>query len=110
MQHAVNRLPLTELWDDAGPVSAARGRDVSAADIRELLQTGPVSFVVADVSVPLRWVPAAEGFRFWKAEVQSRLAGQDGARLQDFPDGYCYFASKWAAAGGSPVVVLSVAQ
>ena len=110
MQRVVTRLPLAELWGDAGPVAADRRRGLSAADIRGLLRAGPVRFVVANVGAPLRWVPAAECFRFWKAEVRSRVAGPDGARLEDFPGGYCYFASEWAPAEGPPVVVLAVAH
>lgn len=110
MQRIVMYLPLRELWDDAGSVSATRGRDLTAADIRELLRAGPVRFVVASVAEPLRWVPIGECFRFWKAEVQSRVAGSEGARLEDYPGCYCYFASEWAVRDGAPVVLLSVAH
>lgn len=110
MHHLVIRLPLTELWDDAGPVAASRRRDLTAADIRELLQRGPVRFVVADVAAPLRWVPAGDCFRFWKAEVQSRVADPGGASLDESPSGYGYFASEWGPTEGPPVVVLAVAH
>jgi hypothetical protein len=98
------------LWDDAGPVQAAHTRALTAADIRELLGAGAVRFVVANVGAPLRWIPAADRFQFWRAEVQSRVAGPDGARLVDFPGGYCYFASEWAGPEGPPVVLLAVAH
>jgi hypothetical protein len=55
-------------------------------------------------------VPVGEYFRFWKAEVQSRVARADGAYLEDFPGGYCHFASEWTAGVGPPVVLLSVAH
>jgi hypothetical protein len=110
MQRVVTRLPLSELWDEAGPVSAVRGRDLTPADIRELLQAGPVRFVVANVAAPLQWVPAGECFRFWKAEVQSRMASPGGVDLENFSGGYCYFASEWAAGDGPPVVLLSVSH
>ena len=109
MQRIVTRLPLAELWDDAGPLSAAEVRDLAAEDIRDLLRAGPVRFAVANVGSPLRWVPATECFQFWKAEVQSRVAGAS-ADLDDFTGGYCYFASEWGPVEGPPVVVLAVAH
>ena len=110
MQRVVTLLPLADLWDDTGPVAATPVRDLTTADIRELLRVGPVRFVVADLGNPLRWVPVGECFRFWKAEVQSRVAGLGGASLNDFPGGYCYFAAEWGTAGRLPVVLLSVAH
>lgn len=110
MQRVVTRLPLAELWDDAGPVAAANARNLTAANIRDLLRVGPVRFVVADIGAPLRWVPEAECFRFWKVEVRPRVAGAGGAILADSPGGYCYFASEWEPVKGLPVVLLAVAH
>ena len=110
MHRVVTRLPLVELWDDAGSVSATEVRDLAAEHIRDLLRAGPVRFVVADVGSPLRWVPVSDCFRFWKAEVQSRVAGPGGAYLDDFPGGYCYFASEWEPVEGLPIVLLAVAH
>ncbi len=110
MQRLVTSLPLDNLWNEFGLVESTLIRDLSATEIRELLRVGPVQFVVADVAAPLQWVPLAECFRFWKAEAQSRVAGQAGARLEDFPGEYCYFASEWQAVDGPPVVVLAVAH
>ena len=109
MQRVVTRIPLTELWNETGSVPAAESRDLAAEDIRALLRIGPVRFVVADVGRPLQWVPAAECFRFWNGEVQSRVA-KARAALEDFPGGYCYFASEWSPLDGPPIVVLAVAH
>lgn len=110
MNRVVTRLPLAELWDDAGPVATTLAGDLTASDIREMLRSGPVRFVVANVGSPLRWVPANECFQFWKVEVQSRVARPDGTFLDDSPGGYCYFASEWEPVEGPPVVVLAVAH
>ncbi len=110
MQRVVTRLPLAELWNDAGSIGAAPVRDLTAADLRELLKGSPVRFVVANIAAPLRWVPVGDCFRFWKAEVQPQVADPAGARLEEFPGGYCYFASEWGPVKGSPIVVLSVAR
>jgi hypothetical protein len=110
MQRVVTRLPLSELWNDAGAVRADLIRDLAADDIRELLRAGPVQFVVADVAAPLRWVPVDDCFRFWKSEVVPRMGAPSGAPLEAFPGGYCYFASEWGPVEGPPVVVLSIAH
>lgn len=110
MQRIVTKLPLTDLWDDAGPVPAIRRRDLTAADIRELLRASPVQFVVANVAEPLQWIPVGKCFPFWKAEVQRRVADTLAECPDDYPEGYCYFASEWIVENGLPTVVLSVAH
>jgi hypothetical protein len=110
MQRVVSQLPLTELWDDTGTIDVSHIRDLTSADLRKLLQAGPVQFVVANVAAPLQWVPVGDCFRFWKAEVQPRTANPAAARLEDFPGGYFYFAAEWGPVEGSPIVVLSVAH
>jgi hypothetical protein len=110
MSRIVVRTPLTELWDNDGPIAARRGRDLSAEDIRAILHSGSVKFVVANVGSPLRWVPEDECFAFWRNEVQPRVADPSGASLNEFPGGYCYFATEWMPVRGSPLVVLECAH
>jgi hypothetical protein len=87
-------------------VPAQRLRDLSLADLRDLLRCGPIRFVVADVGFKPEWVPEAECFAFWKREVKTHLAEPEQQVIQEtFPGGYCFFAAEWRAAG-SPVVVL----
>ncbi len=109
-QRVVTRLPLTELWDDSGPLPFTRGRPVGRAELADLLRVGPVRFVVADCGSPLRWVPADDRYRFWKDEVKPRLVEADVAegrfRLEDFPGERCYVATLWGEGEASPVVVL----
>jgi hypothetical protein len=110
-QRVVTVTPIQELWDDCGTVNASRSRDLAANELRELLRRGPVRFVVIDVGSHPRWLPVADCFTFWKAEVQTHLAASDmPAGLDDFPDGYCYFASEWSPTSGSPIVVLEKAH
>ena len=105
----VTRLPLQELFDDGGPVAAVRQRDLSAADVRALLDNELLRFVVVDVGSKPAWVPGAERFAFWKAEARPHLADPtDGADFDCFQGGYCYFASEWRLSGGIPVVVFEL--
>jgi hypothetical protein len=103
----VIELPLQELWDENGSVAARRQGDLSADDIRQLLRNRAVRFVVADVGAKLMWVPESETFAFWKDEVRARLAEPDArVNLEQFPGGYCYFASEWSGPGSMSIVVL----
>ena len=103
----VTRLPLGELWRDDGFSTDSRGRTLTLEDVRQFLETGSVQFVVVDVGAAPRWIPASECFRFWKNEVKPHLASAAKAPLDEFPGGYCYFASRWEEREGeAPIVVL----
>jgi hypothetical protein len=107
-QRIVTRLPLEELWSGSGLMSTIKVRDLNAEQIRELLRSAEVRLVVADVGVPLRWIPNNETYDFWKQECRHRLADPDSrAGLEDFPGEYCYFASEWKSDEGEKIIVLS---
>ena len=105
----INRLPLSQLPPPLA--TAERLRDLTVADVRGLMRKGPVRFAVAMMLSPFRVVPEHQCFEFWKSEVKPHLVSDpdEGAALDDFPDGYCYFASEWSD-GGSPIVLLSAAH
>ena len=102
----VTQLPLTELWRDDGFTTTSRVRGLTTDDITSLLRAGRVQFVVADVGVPPHWIPLGECYDFWKREAQPHLAAPESrASLDDFPDGYCCFASEWSSQDGAPIIV-----
>jgi len=90
----ITHLPLAELFRDDGFSTVERGRSLSCEDVRQLLTSGPVQFVVADVGAVPRWIPEGDSFRFWKDEAKTHLANDAKNRLEEFPDQYCYFASQ----------------
>ena len=102
----VTQLPLREVWRDDGFSTTKRGRSLAGPDIRQLLGAGVVQFVVADVGAVPRWIPPSECFDFWKREAKPHLASEAGASLDQFPGGYCYFASQWDGESTGPIVVL----
>lgn len=103
----VTRLPLLQLWRDDGFSTESRGKTLSLEDVRQFLATGTVQFVVIDAGAAPRWIPPSECFRFWKNEAKLHLASAARAPLNEFPGGYCYFASRWEEhEGESPIVVL----
>ena len=60
----VTQLPLRELWRDVGFSTTARGKSLTADDVREFLASGRVQFVIADVGFALHWIPASESIDF----------------------------------------------
>ena len=106
-QRIVTRMPLMELWNERGSVEAERGPQIGGARIEEILQAGG-SFIVADAGQPLQWIPANEGFQFWKSEVKSRLIPVEASSwfLEDFPGQYCFLATEWRLRSGGSLVVL----
>jgi hypothetical protein len=110
LHQTVTNLPLARLWCSTGPLDLHRVQTIGKERIAELLRTGTILFVVADVGLPLRWIDAEDTFRFWKSEVSTRLVEPDrletGFHLEDYPDGYCYLASQWTSHKGNSVILL----
>jgi hypothetical protein len=102
----VTQLPLCELWRDDGFSTTTRGKSLTFDDVRDFLGSGTVQFVVADVGVAPRWIPASECFDFWKDEVKPHLASGTKAALDGFPGWYCYFASQWEEGTTAAIVLL----
>ena len=106
----VTRLPLAELWTERGPVAATRERSLGRAEVKALLQAGPVQFVVADTGRPLRWVPLEERFVFWKADARSHVISNPHHPIDiyTYPEGYAYLASAWVPddVDSLPIVLL----
>ena len=106
----VTQLPLPELWTERGVVIAVRERTLGRADVKALLQSVPVQFVVADVGKPLRWIPSEERFVFWKADARDHIVENphQPVDIYTYPEGYAYVASEWVAdgLGASPIIVL----
>ena len=107
-QRVVTQLPLTELWTERGPLNAQRERSLSGPELVALLQSGRVQFIVAEAGLPLRWIPQAEYLLFWKAELRAHLVAEPERSIDiyEYPEGYAYVASEWAAEGLEPVPVV----
>jgi hypothetical protein len=55
-------------------------------------------------------VPSSECFDFWKNEAKPHLASDTNAVLNEFPGGYCCFASQWEGETTAPIVPLEKSQ
>jgi hypothetical protein len=103
----VTRIPLKELWSLTETLPLVRGADLTEADIGERLRGGAKRFVVANCGKPLRWVPLAECYSFWKKEVKPRLVDpvQESRQLEEYPGSDCYFASEWIGHGETVILM-----
>jgi len=103
----VTRIPLDELWSDAGTLPLVRGADLGEADIADRLRAGIRAFAVANCGKPLQWVPASGCYPFWKNDVKERLvdAKRESQCLEDYPGEYCYSASEWTGQGNTVILV-----
>jgi hypothetical protein len=100
------RIPVVELWDSKGDLTAVRRRLLHSGDIASLLRQGFVRFVIADIGEPLRWIPSSHCCEFWKTEVKPRIAEGDAFDPSGFPGDYCYIASEWADGQSLPLLLL----
>ena len=107
----VTQLPLTLLWTDEKELQAKRKRYLDREIIKKLLKQAPIVFVLADIGSKLKWIDPNQCYRFWKEEIQERLAeNPDKFYLNDFPDGYAYFASEWTSEDGEPIILFEKAH
>lgn len=98
---------MSRLWTPAEMLHGTRLAYALAADVAELLRTGTVFFMVADVGHPLRWIDEAQRFDFWNNEGKPHLA--DHAKpihLPAFPDEFVYIASIWSGTDTAPIILL----
>jgi hypothetical protein len=105
----VTSVPLNELWNNDGDVPSERGSMLNREEVRRLVQSGAVRFVVADPGLPLRWVSEAESRAFWKGEVRPHLVDEPGLPfdIYHFPHGYAYIATEWRGPNPlEPLIVL----
>ena len=103
----ITQLPLQELWRDDHILPASRGESLAGDDIRALLRSAPIHFVVAALGSAPEWILARECYDFWKSEVQPHLAAPDSrVYLDQFPDGYAYLATRWGEEASTPIIVL----
>lgn len=89
-----------------GFTSARRLDHLLESDVRALVRSGPVRFIVEEDSGPLRQVPEWEWEAFWAAEVQDHVGNPLRASPGRFKGGYFFFAEGWTD-GGTPIVLLS---
>jgi hypothetical protein len=78
--------------------------------VKELLQAGPVRFVIAEVGKPLRWISEEERLVFWKADARSHIPEHSDQPfdLYLYPEGYAYVASEWCGGELATVPIIAL--
>lgn len=104
----VIRLPLSELWDDKGPRSGSRVRNLFRQEVKELCISGGASFVFAEVGKPLRWTNYSITDAELRDRVLPRIVESEPIRLEECPDEIAYVASLWDSGPGDRIVLLEV--
>jgi hypothetical protein len=99
------------LWQEDGAPVTERVAILAGPEIAELLRSGPVRFVIADVGQPLRWVPSGTCFDFWKTKVKHNVCRPENKTpLDAYPGSYCFTASLWKnpgeGAATEPIILL----
>jgi|SRR5688500_8758093 len=102
--------PITELWDESGPVAGhpVRG-ELTEAEVKEMLRRGPVQFVSMVFGQRPEWVSLTESYVFWKKRLKPLLTqwGDEGRIYTD--EMPVYLASEWACDGFEcPIVVATM--
>lgn len=97
--------PSKELPALLGGAKRVRER-LTGEDIRQLLKKTELRFVVADVGLPLKWIPAERRFDFWKREGKPHLCEGEVIRPGNYPGEYCYVASQWEAQPSAVTILL----
>lgn len=101
-------MPVEEIWAGQKLVSNTKLRDVGVTNIKDLLRLRSVRFAIADIGKSFEFIPDNESYNFWKTEAKIHLAEPESkAFLEDFPNGYCYFASEWKSLDGETIILLS---
>ena len=103
----VTEIPLQNIWNSEKEMDIQRTEYLTKERLKEILTSGPVDFVLADLGNKLKWIETSDCYNYWKTEVERDLA--DNVKkiyLDDFPDEYAYIASYWTCDMQKPIILL----
>jgi hypothetical protein len=106
-KQTIMETPIKDFQLGDGLDSYRREKRLTKEELKIILQAGPILFAIADVGHELEIINTSKCFKFWKTTVEKHLANPSQlSRLEDYPDEYLYFASKWTAEDLSPIILL----
>jgi len=110
-ERVVATIPMEAFWQGDGVLVTERVATLAGSEITDLLRSGPVRFVIADVDLPLQWVPPGTCFDFWKTKAKHNICSTESkAPLDAYPGSYCFTASLWKnpgeGAATEPIILL----
>lgn len=106
-QKTVSELPLSELWIGDATIDVKRNSYLTRTDIKNMLNGQLITFVVANIGEPLKWVKLSDCYHFWKNEAEGHVANEPNhIDVEDFPDKYAFIASKWTGRNHDCIILL----
>ena len=103
----VTKIPLQSIWNSQNEINIQRSSYVTKERIKEMLKSGPIDFVLADIGSKLKWIVTSDCYNFWKSEVEMHLV-EDANKIyiDDLPNNYAYIASEWTGDIQTPIILL----
>lgn len=100
-ERVVTRMPLEQLFTEAGPTSHVRGESLPLAKVEAMLGSSrEYRLVEACMDAPLRWWARGD-YDFWYHRARHNAAEPNShIPLDEFPGSRCYFISEWSLSGG----------
>jgi hypothetical protein len=94
----VTRLPLQEIWDEAGLIRARKGELVGSDEIRQFLRAEPGALVEAVIGERMVWHTGNARFAFWKGTLRPHLIEPESAIegfVRNDEDPLCFIVYEW---------------
>lgn len=102
----VTEIPLKYLWDMSNNIEAVRKQYLNKGNIKTILRTAEVDFVIADIGDKLKWVDANKCYNFWKSEIEAHLINDtEFIDIDNCPHNYAYIASEWVCNSGRAIIL-----
>ena len=103
----VIKIPVEKLWNSQTELDLERVSYLTKTEMKQMLRTGPVQFVIADVGEKLVWPDQSDAYSFWKNEVEPHFIENPGRILPgEFSNEYAYLVSYWSGMTNGQVVLL----
>jgi hypothetical protein len=103
----IDKMPLVDLWRENTLLEAKRVKYLNQKEVSEILKTGPIRFVIADVGDKLIWTDLDECFKIYKTEIKDFIiADIDKIYLRTLKEGWGYIASLWADSSENSIILL----
>jgi len=105
----VREIPLQAIWNENGYVTNNKISYPTLPEIKQLLKSDKIQFVVANVGDRLQWIPKSDTYTFWKNKVQINLIENPEHIILDLlPNEFGYLASHWKTDGGLDIILLEM--
>jgi len=89
-------MPIQKLWNENGFVEANKIKNITKAELVEMLKQGSVEFVIANISENLKWIPLNKCYENWAKTKNQVVQDLEKFDLESFPNNFAFVASEWS--------------